>query len=213
MLQKKVKHLTIFKGKVLDNVSLEPVEADIKIVDNNSENKYNTLKTNKLDGSFLAALPSGKNYGISIESKNYLFHSENFDLPKDSGFNIVNKEIYLKNISVGNNIILNNVFFDLDKYNLKKSSYAELDRLLNLLLEFKDLKIEISGHTDNLGSEVYNELLSQKRADAVKNYLLSKGISDQRIISVGYGQTSPVSSNSDELGRSQNRRTEFKIIN
>ena len=208
-----IKHLTIFKGKVLDNVSLEPVEADIKIVDNNSENKYNTLKTNKLDGSFLAALPSGKNYGISIESKNYLFHSENFDLPKDSGFNIVNKEIYLKNISVGNNIILNNVFFDLDKYNLKKSSYAELDRLLNLLLEFKDLKIEISGHTDNLGSEVYNELLSQKRADAVKNYLLSKGISDQRIISVGYGQTSPVSSNSDELGRSQNRRTEFKIIN
>ncbi len=118
----------------------------------------------------------------------------------------------MKNISVGNNIILNNVFFDLDKYNLKKSSFTELDRLFNLLVEFKDLKIEISGHTDNLGSEVYNELLSQKRADAVKNYLINKGISDQRIISIGYGQTLPVSSNSDELGRSQNRRTEFKII-
>ena len=122
------------------------------------------------------------------------------------------KEIYLKNISVGNNIILSNVFFDLDKYNLKKTSFTELDRLFNLLVEFKDLKIEISGHTDNLGSKVYNELLSQKRADAVKNYLIGKGISGQRIISIGYGQTLPVSSNSDELGRSQNRRTEFKII-
>ena len=122
------------------------------------------------------------------------------------------KEIYLKNISVGNNIILSNVFFDLDKYNLKKTSFTELDRLFNLLVEFKDLKIEISGHTDNLGSEVYNELLSQKRADAVKNYLIGKGINEQRIISIGYGQTLPVSSNSDELGRSQNRRTEFKII-
>ena len=109
----------IFRGKVLDKVSLKPVEAEIKIIDNSSENNYNTLKTNRLDGSFLVALPSGKNYGISIESKNYLFHSENFDLPIDSGFNIVEKEIYLKNISVGNNIILNNVFFDLDKYNLK----------------------------------------------------------------------------------------------
>jgi len=207
-----LKLLTIFRGKVMDKVSLKPVEAEIKIVDNSSENNFNTLKTNRFDGSFLVALPSGKNYGISIESKNYLFHSENFDLPKDSGFNIVEKEIYLKNISVGNNIILNNVFFDLDKYNLKKSSFTELDRLFNLLVEFKDLKIEISGHTDNLGSEVYNELLSQKRADAVKNYLINKGISDQRIISIGYGQTLPVSSNSDELGRSQNRRTEFKII-
>ena len=207
-----LKLLTIFRGKVLDKVSFKPVEAEIKIVDNSSENNYNTLKTNRLDGSFLVALPSGKNYGISIESKNYLFHSENFDLPKDSGFNIVEKEIYLKNISVGNNIILSNVFFDLDKYNLKKTSFTELDRLFNLLVEFKDLKIEISGHTDNLGSEVYNELLSQKRADAVKNYLIGKGINEQRIISIGYGQTLPVSSNSDELGRSQNRRTEFKII-
>ena len=103
-------------------------------------------------------------------------------------------------------------FFSLDKFNLKKSSFAELDRLYNLLMEFKELKIEISGHTDNLGSEVYNELLSQKRADAVKNYLIGKGINEQRIISIGYGQTLPVSSNSDELGRSQNRRTEFKII-
>ena len=208
-----LKFLTIFKGKVLDKISLEPIEADIKIFDNNSENEYNSLKTMKNDGSFLVALPSGLNYGISIESKNYLFHSENFNLPKDSGFNIVEKEIYLKNISVGNNIRLNNVFFDLDKFNLKKSSFAELDRLYNLLMEFKELKIEVSGHTDNLGSELYNELLSQKRADAVKNYLIVKGISEQRIISVGYGQTSPISSNSNELGRSKNRRTEFKIIN
>ena len=206
-----IRQLTVFKGKILDEVTLKPLKTSIKIFDNISEKEYNSFESSSLDGSFLVALPSGKNYGISIELDNYLFHSENFNLPIDSGFNVVEKNILLKNISVGSNIKLSNVFFELDKSNLTNESSLELDRLYNFLNDFKDISIEISGHTDNLGSELYNELLSQKRADAVKNYLVNKGISKNRLKSVGYGKKRPVSSNENEIGRSQNRRTEFKI--
>ena len=142
----------------------------------------------------------------------YLFHSENFDLPIGDGFDMVNKDIELKNIKVGNNIALKNVFFNTGKWDIKESSYSELDRLVSLLTELISLKIEISGYTDNIGSESFNVLLSQRRADAVMNYLLGKGIAKNRIVAKGYGQSNPVSLNDNEEGRALNRRTEFKII-
>ena len=104
------------------------------------------------------------------------------------------------------------VFFDTGKWNIKSDSYAELDRLVDLLADISSLKIEISGHTDNVGSESFNELLSQRRADAVVNYLIGKGVDKNRLHAEGYGQTKPVSLNDTEEGRASNRRTEFKII-
>ena len=204
--------LTIFKGRVLDAVTNDPIEASIDITINKTGDIYTSLSSNSATGKFLLSLPAGENYGISVAAKGYLFHSENFDLPNGDGFNIVNKDIKLNNIQVGSNITLKNVFFNTGKWDVKEDSYSELERLVLLLSDLPKLRIEISGHTDNIGNKSYNELLSQRRADAVVRYLVSKGIDKNRLIAKGYGQSIPVATNDTEEGRSTNRRTEFEII-
>jgi len=206
------KSLTVFKGKILDAITKNSIAADIEITINSTGEVYTSLKSNSSTGKFLLSLPAGKNYGISVAAEGYLFHSENFDLPKGDGFNLVNKDIELKNIKVGSNIALRNVFFNSGKWDVKSDSYAELDRLVALLSDITSLKIEISGHTDNIGSVSFNELLSQRRADAVVNYLVGKGVDKKRLSAKGYGQSKPVDSNNTAEGRALNRRTEFEII-
>ena len=206
------KSLTVFKGKILDAITKNSIAADIEITINSTGEVYTILKSNSSTGKFLLSLPAGKNYGISVAAEGYLFHSENFDLPKGDGFNLVNKDIELKNIKVGSNITLRNVFFNSGKWDVKSDSYAELDRLVALLSDISSLKIEISGHTDNVGSVSFNELLSQRRADAVVNYLAGKGVDKNRLSAKGYGQSKPVDSNNTAEGRALNRRTEFEII-
>jgi outer membrane protein OmpA-like peptidoglycan-associated protein len=146
-----------------------------------------------------------------VKATNYLFHSENFDLPDGGEDNIVSKTIQLKNIAVGNTITLTNIFFDLGKATLRIESNAELDRLVKLMNDAPKLKIEISGHTDNTGSAAMNENLSQQRANAVVAYILTKGIDTSRLTAKGYGSKKPIATNDTESGRQQNRRTEFKI--
>lgn len=206
------KSLTVFKGKVIDAITKEPINAAIEIILNETGKVYTSFQSNSATGKFLLSLPAGANYGISVAADGYLFHSENFDLPKGAGFESVNKDIELKNIKVGSNIALRNVFFNTGKWEVKEDSYAELERLINLLKDVPSLKIEISGHTDNIGAESFNELLSQRRADAVVNYLVGKGVDKKRLSAKGYGQSRPIDSNKTAEGRAQNRRTEFEII-
>lgn len=206
------KSLTVFKGKILDAITKNSIAADIEITINSTGEVYTSLKSNSSTGKFLLSLPAGKNYGISVAGDGYLFHSENFNLPKGDGFNLVNKDIELKNIKVGSNIALRNVFFNSGKWDVKSDSYAELDRLVALLSDIPSLKIELSGHTDNVGSVSFNELLSQRRADAVVNYLVGKGVDKKRLSAKGYGQSKPVDSNNTAEGKALNRRTEFEII-
>ncbi|MBU46867.1 MAG: hypothetical protein CMD28_05480, partial [Flavobacteriales bacterium] len=204
--------LTVFKGRILDGVTKDPIAASIDITINKTGDIYTSLYSNSATGKFLLSLPAGENYGISVASEGYLFYSENFDLPKGDGFNMVTKDIELSNIKVGNNITLKNVFFNTGKWDVKEDSYSELDRLVVLLSDIPGLKIEISGHTDNIGTESFNELLSQRRADAVVSYLLGKGVDKNRLVAKGYGQSIPVESNDTDEGRAANRRTEFEII-
>jgi len=207
----KEKSFTVFKGKTIDAITKKPVEADIEIIDNSTGNVIETFKTNSATGKFLITLASGKNYGIAVKAEGYLFHSENFDIPKGSADNLVNKIIELKNIAVGSKIALRNIFFDTGKSTLRPESNAELDRLVKLLKDVPSLEIEISGHTDNTGSASLNESLSQDRADAVVNYLKGKGIAANRLTSEGYGSRQPIATNNTADGRQQNRRTEFEI--
>ena len=197
---------------IIDGVSKKFLAASIDITLNETGEIYASAFSNSVTGKFLLSLPAGKNYGISVSTEGYLFHSENFDLPKGDGFNIVTKNIELNKISVGSNITLKNVFFDTGKWGINEDSYAELDRLFDLLLLRPSLRVEISGHTDNIGTESFNTLLSQRRADAVVNYLVEKGVKRRRFIAKGYGQFRPVSSNDTDEGRANNRRTEFEII-
>lgn len=106
---------------------------------------------------------------------------------------------------------LDNVLFDTGKSTLKSSSFTELNEVVEVMKLKKKMNIEVAGHTDDVGSDASNMTLSQARADAVRNYLISKGIEANRIIAVGYGETQPVADNTTEEGRKQNRRTEVRI--
>jgi len=205
------KSFTVFKGKTIDAISKKAVEAPIDIIDNTTGSIIETFTSNSATGKFIITLASGKNYGISVRADGYLFHSENFDLPKGAADNLVDKTIELKNIKIGSTIALRNIFFDTGKSVLRPESNAELDRLVKLMKDVPNLKIEISGHTDNTGSATINNELSKSRAEAVVTYLKSKGVAAARMTSEGYGSTKPIASNETTVGKQENRRTEFKI--
>ena len=205
------KSFTVFKGKTIDAITKKAVEAQIEIFDNATGSTIETFTTNSATGKFIITLASGKNYGILVKADGYLFHSENFDIPKGAADNLVDKTIELKNIKIGSTIALRNIFFDTGKSTLRAESNTELDRLVKLLKDVPNLKIEISGHTDNTGSATLNNELSKARAEAVVTYLKSKGIAANRLTSEGYGSSQPVATNNTAAGRQENRRTEFKI--
>lgn len=204
-------NLTVFKGITIDQLTKKPVEAIIEITDNTSGKVIETFTTNSATGKFLISLQAGGNYGIAVKADGYLFHSENFDIPAGSDYNMVNKTIELKNIKCGSKIALRNVFFDTGKSTIRPESYPELDRLVKLMNDVPTLKIELSGHTDNTGSATSNQTLSQSRAQAVVDYLAGKGIAKTRMVAKGYGSDRPVASNDSAEGRQENRRTEFEI--
>jgi len=205
--------LTILKGFITDEITKKPLEATIEIIDNQKNEVVATFNSNSSTGKYLVSLPAGKNYGIAVKKTDYLFHSENFDIPNTAAYQEIVKDVALKNIVVGSKIILKNIFFDFDKSTLRTESTNELERLTNLLkVDAPTLKIEISGHTDSKGADAYNKVLSNNRAKAVVDYLISKGISPDRLTSAGYGEEQPIATNDTDEGRQLNRRTEFKII-
>lgn len=208
----KTMQLTILKGIVKDAITLDPIEAEIEIVDNEKNEVVFTQMSNSATGKFLVSLPSGKNYGIAVKAEGYLFHSENFNIPDASSYQEIEKEIILSKVDVGSKIVLNNVFFDYAKATLRSESFPELDRLYKLLSNYPSIRIEISGHTDNRGSKATNQKLSQSRAKSVVDYLIKKGIKEDRLEFVGKDFQEPVATNDTEEGRQQNRRVEFKVL-
>lgn len=203
--------VTILKGVVTDEATKQPLEATIDVVDNTRNETIASFQANAQSGRYLVSLPSGVNYGIVVRQEGYLFHSENFDLPAGAAYSEVVKDIALKKLDVGVKVVLNNIFFDFDKATLRKESTGELERLQKLLTETPALRLEISGHTDNVGKAEYNKDLSQRRAKTVVDYLVGKGVDKGRLTFAGYGDSQPVSTNLTKAGRQLNRRTEFKV--
>lgn len=164
-------------------------------------------------GLFSIQLPGGQIYDIKIKSVGTAQEYNTLEIPA-----IGSNEMYGENsmqimIEQPQQFTLKNVLFDTGKSSLKTSSYAELNELVELLSLKPDLSIEIAGHTDNVGSEESNLLLSENRAKTVMNYLITKGIDKNRLIAKGYGSTMPVADNATDSGRKQNRRTEIHILN
>ncbi len=214
--------LTLFKGKVLDKQNQFPIEANIELYDVEINELITQINSNKVNGEFMISLPAGKNYAINIQKQGYLFYSENFNIPDSADYNEVNKTILLDKLTSGAKIVLKNIFYDYDKATLREESKTELDNLYKLLIENPKLKLELSAHTDTRGNELYNEQLSQKRAQTCVDYLINKGISKERLFAKGYGEKFPIISDEEikklnsesdkENAHQQNRRTEIKII-
>ena len=211
-LAPQIEQNTILEGVILDESALTPLQATIEITDNSKNELLASFESNSTSGAYLISLKPGKNYGITVSRKDYLFHSENLNIPDDAEAKKIKKDILLKKAEVGVKIVLNNIFFDFNKATLRPESVAELDRLNKLMNDTPTLKIEISGHTDNIGSASVNQKLSENRAKAVVDYLVDKGVAKDRLDYKGYGFTQPVATNDTEEGRQQNRRTEFKIM-
>ncbi|MBL4654957.1 MAG: OmpA family protein, partial [Bacteroidia bacterium] len=212
VVEVKTSSITILKGVVQDAVTQKVLEAEIEIVDNDIGEVIASFASNSKTGKYLITLPSGKNYGIAVKAEGYLFHSENFDIKLSTEYQEIIKNVDLKRIAVGSNIVLRNIFFDFDKATLRPESKAELLRLIKLLNDVSSMRIEISGHTDSRGSDEYNEKLSHSRAKSVVDYLIKEGIKSSRLEYKGYGESQPLATNDTEEGRQFNRRTEFKIL-
>ena len=203
--------LALLKGVIKDATG-KPVEADITITDNTTKETVAKLHSNEATGEYLLALPAGKNYGIAIEKQGHLFYSENVYTLSATGYKEIVKDIKLSTTGKGSKTALNNLFFDSGKAELKPESATELERLAKFLAENSTIKIEISGHTDNIGNQDANKALSEKRAQQVVNYLMAKGISKDRLSAKGYGSSQPLASNDTPDGRQQNRRTEIRVL-
>jgi len=195
---------------VKDAKSKQLLNATYSIVD--LETKKEIYKGNTTAGSFFVNIEANKNYALNVQKEGYLFYSQNINLTATTSTKPNQLEVLLEPISSNNKIVLNNVFFDFDKTDVKPASFVELDKLVELLQKNPTIKIEISGHTDNKGDDLYNQTLSQKRAESVVNYLTQKGILKTRLVAKGYGKTQPVAPNDTEENKAKNRRTEVKIL-
>lgn len=199
------------KGNVFDAKTKAGLPSAVELIDLGSAQSISKVQTDE-NGNYLITLPVGKNYAFNVNRKGYLFYSENFSLiNKDTDTTyIIN--IPLIPIEINASIVLKNIFFESKKSELNPESLIELDKVVQLLKDNPTIKIEIGGHTDNVGTPADNLLLSNNRAKSVIGYLLNKGIPINRLTAKGYGETKPVADNKTESGRAKNRRTELKII-
>lgn len=204
--------VVIIKGKVLDEKTKAPIGAEITYQDLSTGEEVGIAQSDPKTGKYQIVLPFGKLYAFRAEANKYIAQNENIDLRVNSGYSEITRNLYLMKMEVGETIILNNVFFEKASSDLQSTSYSELDRIVKIMKDNPTMKVELSGHTDNRGDEKLLMELSEQRVNAVKEYIVGKGISEKRIDTKAYGGSHPINKNDTELEHSKNRRVEFKIL-
>jgi len=205
--------LTYVKGKVYNAKTKEPLEAKFELFDLETQQNVTESYSDKA-GQFLVTLTNNKNYLVNVARDGFLFYSDNFSLKgKQTDFDKpFLLDIPLQPIDTGSTVELKNVFFDVDKWELKPESKAELDKLIFFLTKNSNVKIELGGHTDNSGKKDWNKTLSTNRAKSVYDYLITNGkITATRLSYKGYAETRPKAPNDTPENKAKNRRTEFKV--
>jgi len=206
--------VTVIYGKLTDSRN-RPVGAEIGWEDLENHQIIGHTKTSEKDGSYTICLPSGRNYGYFIDDKRFFPTSENIDLRQQKQTTKIQKDINVVKIEeviiIGKSIVLKNLFFKTGQADLLPTSHSELERISKMIQD-RNLKVEISGHTDNVGNDTDNQKLSLARANAVKNFLVQLGCDSKKLITVGHGKNKPIASNNTTEGRQQNRRVEFRVI-
>lgn len=206
--------VVLISGQVLDSKTKKPLSG-VKIFFENLEDgkELGIAVSSPETGKYQIILPAGTHYGYLAEKSGYLSRSENVDLRKLAEYSEYKRDLYLTPIEVGQSLAINNLFFDTDKFELRKESFPELNRICQLLKYRPTLIIEISGHTDNTGSMQHNDVLSYNRAKAVVAYIeKNAGVDKTRVPLYYYGETRPVAKNATAKGRQQNRRVAMKVV-
>jgi outer membrane protein OmpA-like peptidoglycan-associated protein len=208
----KPKPVVRVSGKTLDKKTGLPIGAKISYENLETGQEMGIAVSNPKDGSYAIVLPAGTNYGFLAETPNYASVTANLNLPVVDKFKEFNQDLYLVPLEKGAVIRMNNIFFDVNKSELKKISFPELNRIVELMKERPTLKIQIGGHTDSDADEAYNLDLSNRRAASVYNYLVKAGIEPARLTSKGYGEAVPQVPNTTPENKAINRRVEFTIL-
>ncbi len=204
--------VTYVKGRIFDKTDSVPLSAQIRIISLATGKPVYDDRADPETGEFLATMPVGRAYGLNVSLEGYLFYSENFSLDNAAGsdkpFLI---RVPLQRIEVGGLVTLRNIFFETNKFGLLPESEVELKQLVTFLTQNPSVWIEIGGHTDAIGDEKLNQVLSMNRARTVYDYLVNHQIPASRLSFKGYGESKPVGDNATEEGRQINRRTEFRV--
>ncbi len=206
------KKTTFIIGKVVDAESLEPIRAEVQIVELLRNKNVYLSESDSLTGLFYMVLPLDLKLAAYVKKKGYLYSDYSFETSGTSTNNSDTLTIMLNKVEEGKSIILKNIYFDFDSYDLKAESKSEIENAFQMLIENPRIIVEIAGHTDNVGSPVYNLDLSTKRAKEVYNAFIDRGIDPSKISFKGYGQKLPRASNDTEEGRKSNRRIEFRVL-
>jgi OOP family OmpA-OmpF porin len=200
------------KGVITDLETHQPLKAAIELINIAANETISLVDSDSITGEYLIILTEGAEYALYVNKPNYLFKSVNFNYSEIRNFDPIVMNIELDRIKEGSRVVLENIFFEVDQYELKEKSVSELQKVKRFLTDNPNARVEISGHTDNTGSVMHNRQLSQKRAEAVFNYLVKEKIAPERMIAKGYGSDKPLAENNTENGRKLNRRIEFKLI-
>jgi len=211
-LAEKFKRASYVKGTVKDATNQQNLSAEIELIDLKTNKVVEKTISDAITGQYTAVLPNGSQYGLFINKKEYFFKSLTFNFSEKTEADGKTIDILLDPIKKDVKTVLNNIFFDSGKAELRPESFTELDKLQLLLVQNSSLQVEISGHTDDVGKDTENQLLSEKRALAVANYLTQKGINPQQIKVKGYGKTKPIVPNTSDENRQINRRIEMSIL-
>lgn len=207
--------VVLLSGTVLNQQTGKvPEDASVTYEDLSNGKVLGQAKPDPTTGKYKLVLPYGKNYGITAKAKGLIPTSTNLDLTTMRGryLELDDRDLSMVPLVKGNTATINNLFFDLGKATLKPESEPELKRILQVMKENTALVIEISGHTDNTGSDEINNKLSLERANAVRENLMKGGIDQARIKTKGYGKSKPKADNATEEGRQINRRVEIEIL-
>jgi OOP family OmpA-OmpF porin len=200
------------RGIVRDSETAKPLKAKIELSDQQLNERISRVESDSVNGSYLFVLTKGASYSLFVTSEGYLFKTYSFVLDSSKNDQPLQLDIDLKPIRNRASAVLNNIFFDYDKFEIKTESYSELAQIIQYLKQNPSMVIEIAGHTDNQGPSDYNYKLSQKRAQAVADYLIKNGISKEKIKPKGFGASKPISDNNSEKNRQANRRIEFIVV-
>ena len=200
------------RGKVVDSKTKLPLAAVVELRDLSSQRPLLKVKSDSVSGDYVMVLTEGADYGLFVSKEGYLFRSPQFNFSNTNTGSSVVVDVELDPIELGASTVLNNIFFEVNSAELNSKSNIEILEVVRFLENNPNVSIVIEGHTDNTGTDEYNLDLSNRRATAVMNVLISKGFDNHRISARGFGFQVSLADNSTEAGRSRNRRIEFRII-
>lgn len=204
--------VVLIYGNVLNAKTKEPLGTAIQYESLESGEQLGLARSNPQTGAYSIVLPNGDIYGFLAALPGFLSVSENIDVKDITAYKEIRVDLYLTPIEKDAVIRLNNLFFDFNKFTLRSEARSELNRVVALLNKYPNMQIEIGGHTDDIGSDANNLVLSNNRAKSVVEYLTKNGVSAARLQAKGYGEAIPAANNKTDEGRALNRRIELKIL-